>query len=397
MSKDRITEKKHRRHVRLFAFLGWLVKPFFRKKFNYVWDDLSGIDGPYLLLCNHNTNYDPVFVGLAAAKQLYFVASEHITRNRFLFALLNFIFAPIIHQKGKAGVNTVAEMLRCLKSGYNVAIFPEGNRSFNGLTCPFLSTIGKLARKSGAKLITYKLEGGYLTQPRWGFTLRKGKLTGRLVHVYDADELKGMTDDEVNSAIEKDLYEDAFATQEKEHIAFIGKRPAYGLETTLFMCPKCRRIGHLKSSATDISCECGYRADFNEYGELICADGTKTTIAAWDAFQRESLEREIMTANASHSDRVIFEDEVKLQRINEKHSIVESKKTVLKAFCDHVEIAGRSFVPADVTGVAVHSRNTIVTHDAATGAQYEIKGTNELFNALKYLYHYEITKSQASC
>ena len=104
-----------------------------------------------------------------------------------------------------------------------------------------------------------------------------------------------------------------------------------------------------------------------------------------------------MTANASHSDRVIFEDEVKLQRINEKHSIVDSKKTVLKAFCDHIEIADRSFVPADVTGVAVHSRNTIVTHDAATGAQYEIKGTNELFNALKYLYHYEITKSQASC
>ncbi len=397
MSKDRITERKHRRHVRLFTLLAAIVRPFFKKKFNFVCDDLSQIEGPYLLLCNHTTNYDPIFVGLAASKQLYFVASEHITRKRFLFGLLNFIFAPIIHHKGKAGVNTVAEMLRCLKAGYNVAIFPEGNRSFNGLTLPFLSTIGKLARKSGAKLITYKLEGGYLTQPRWSFSLRKGKLAGKLVHVYDADELKGMTDDEVNSAIERDLYEDAFKTQEKEHIPFKGKRLGYGLETTLFMCPKCRRIGQLKSSNTGISCECGYSAEYNEYGELTCPDGTKTTIAAWDAYQRESLEKEMMTANASHSDRVIFEDEIRLLHIGNEHSVTESKKTRLKAFCDHVEVGDRKLLPSDVSGVAVHSRNTIVTYDAATGAQYEIKGTNELFNALKYLYHYEITKSQASC
>ena len=397
MSKDRITEKKHRRHVRLFAFLAAIVRPFFRKKFNFVWDDLSQIEGPYLLLCNHNTNYDPVFVGLAASKQLYFVASEHVTRNRFLWRLLDFIFAPIIHQKGKAGVNTVAEMLRCLKAGYNVAIFPEGNRSFNGLTCPFLSTIGKLARKSGAKLVTYKLEGGYLSQPRWGFTLRRGKLAGKLVHVYDTDELKGMTDDEVNSAIERDLYEDAFKTQEKEHIPFKGKKLAYGLETTLFTCPKCKRSGLLKSSNTDIACECGYKAEYNEFGELINTDGSKTTIAAWDAFQRESLEKEMMTANASHSDRVLFEDEIKLQRINHEHAVTESKKIMLRAYCDHVELGDRRFVPSDLAGVAVHSRNTIVTYDAATGTQYEIKGTNELFNALKYLYLYEIMKAQASC
>ena len=111
----------------------------------------------------------------------------------------------------------------------------------------------------------------------------------------------------------------------------------------------------------------------------------------------ENLEKEIMTANASHSDRVLFEDEIKLQHINDEHAVTESRKIMLRAYCDHVELGEKSLVLSDIAGVAVHSRNTIVAYDAATGSQYEIKGTNELFNALKYLYLYEIMKSQASC
>ncbi len=393
MAANRISDRAYRRHVRLFAFLGAVVRPIITRKFNYIYDDLSNIEGPFLLLSNHNTDYDPIFVGLAAKKQLYFVASEHVTRKPFLWKLLNFVFAPIIHHKGKAGINTISEMLRELKAGHNVAIFPEGNRSFNGRTVPFLSTIGKLARKSGAKLVTFRMEGGYLTQPRWGFTLRRGKIKGRLIHIFDADRLKEMTDDEINEAIKTDLNEDAFETEAREKVAFKGKKLAYGLETTLFICPKCRKNSRMHSSDTAITCDCGFTASFNEYGELIKPDGTKTTIAEWDDFQKESLQKEIIRANASSSDRVIFEDKVTLLHITGDHRAVPAATAALKAYGDHFEFNNHTYKPADILGVAIRSRNTIVTYEAATGEQYEIKGTDKMFCALKYLYLYEMMKA----
>lgn len=402
MRKDTITPAARRRHLRFFAFFRPIMAFVFKRKANYVWDDLSNIEGPYLLLSNHNTNYDPIFIGIATRNQLYFVSSEHVMRNKFLGGLLNFFLHPILHLKGKAGVKTISDMLRCLKAGYNVAIFPEGNRSFNGVTCDFLPTIGKLARKSGAKLVTFRMEGGYFTQPRWAFTDRCGKLYGHLVHVYDVDELQSMTDDEINDAIRRDIAEDAYETQAREHIAFKGKRLAYGLETTLFTCPKCRKIGHLHSGDNKLICDCGYSLTFNPYGELIAADGSSTTIRALDTMQRDNLTvlvQSLQTARALgeiRPDRIgndtpgpIFSDDVTVMAI-EDHKIISTRTGVLSAYHDHAEFDGRTFLPENIAGMAIRSRNTIVLYSADTGVQYEIKGNSEVYCALKYLYLYEI-------
>ncbi len=398
MAHERITDKLHRRHVRLFRILSWICAPLFRRKMNYSWDDLSGIEGPYVLVCNHNTDYDPILLGLAASKQLYFVAGEQVTRNGFLFKLLDFVFAPIIHFKGKAGINTVSQMLRDLKSGYSVAIFPEGNRSFNGLTCSFAPTIGKLIRKSGAGLITYRLEGGYFTQPRWGFTLRRGKLNGRLMRYFDPEKLAGMTDDEINDAIKHDLYENAYETQSRERVPFKGKKMALGLETTLFMCPKCGKRAALFSTNDELKCSCGYSARFTEYGELIrtdesAPDKAAVTIAQLDTAQREALKAEVSEARQSGNHHFLFEDEVNLMRIGSDHRIASTETLLMKAYTDHVELGDTVLAPSDISGMALVYRNTITAYHSADGGQYEIKGTNVMFNALKYLYLYECFKA----
>lgn len=402
MKKDTITPAARRRHVRFFAFFRPIMALAFKHKVHYVWDDLSKIEGPYLLLSNHNTNYDPILIGIATRNQLYFVSSEHVMRNKFLGGLLDFFLHPILHLKGKAGVKTISDMLRCLKAGYNVAIFPEGNRSFNGVTCDFLPTIGKLARKSGAKLVTFRMEGGYFTQPRWGFTDRRGKLYGRLIHVYDVDELKSMTDDEVNDAIRRDIDEDAYRTQEREHVAFKGKDLAYGLETTVFTCPKCKKIGHLHSKGNRLMCECGYNLTFDPYGDLIADDGSRTNIHEIDTMQRDNLKvlvqsmqaaetlREIRPGQAQATDVAtpLFSDPVTVMGI-EDHNIVSTRTGVLRAYYDHAEFDDRTFLPEDIAGMAVRSRNTIVCYSANTGTHYEIKGDSEVYCALKYLYLYE--------
>ena len=369
MAHERITDKLHRRHVRLFRILSWICAPLFRRKMNYSWDDLSGIEGPYVLVCNHNTDYDPILLGLAASKQLYFVAGEQVTRNGFLFKLLDFVFAPIIHFKGKAGINTVSQMLRDLKSGYSVAIFPEGNRSFNGLTCSFAPTIGQLIRKSGAGLITYSLEGGYFTQPRWGFTLRRGKLNGRLMRYFDPEKLAGMTDDEINDAIKHDLYENAYETQSRERVPFKGKKMALGLETTLFMCPKCGKRAALFSTNDELKCSCGYSARFTEYGELIrtdesAPDKAAVTIAQLDTAQRglgSSSERKpsfpFRGRGQSHAYRQRSQDRLNRDPLNE--GIYRPRRARRYCPCSFRHIGYGTRIPQHHHGISCSRRSPI--------------------------------------
>lgn len=372
----------YKRHVNAFCFFRPLVTPILKRKFHYTYDKIPESAAPYFLLCNHNLEMDPILLGMAVEKQVYFVASEHIMRKGFGTWFLMRYFKPIIHAKGKAGLQSSMEILRTLKAGHNVALFPEGNRSFNGVTMPIFPATGKLARRSGASLITYRIEGGYFSQPRWSLSLRRGKLCGKLVHIYSPEELKGMTDAEIIAAIERDLHEDAYETQKREHVPFRGHDLAAGLEATLFMCPQCGKIGTLHSHGDTIQCDCGFCADYDVYGNLNGSDGKTYTVTEWDLWQRQQL---ASLRESTPADTALFSDTVTIHRIVE-HSIEKTISATLTAYRDHFTVNDASFNYQDIEGAAVFSRNVLTVY---TDAQYEIRGALD-FCALKYVYLYDL-------
>ncbi len=379
------------RHRLVFKLMP-LITLFLKYRFNYEYEDLSEVEGPYLLLANHNLELDPAFVGVAAKNHLYFVASEHILRKGIGTWLLMTFFKPIIHMKGKQGMNTIKEMLKTLKEGHSVCIFPEGNRSFNGLTGEILPSIGKVARRSGAKLVTYRIEGGYLTQPRWSTTLRKGKMRGRLIRVYSQEELQSMSDTQVGEAICRDLYEDAYATQKKERIAFRGKNLALGMESTIFTCPDCGKIGTLHSDADHLYCDCGFCARYDVYGELTDTSGKKYTITELDRMQREALEKRLEAYDSEqpesdNSGEQIFADKVTLYEIDRNHALVRTTEGTLSAYADRFEVCGRKVQFRDMLGMAIVSRNIMILHIKGDEGHIELK-SDISFSALKYLYLY---------
>ena len=205
------------------AFLHMLLAPFFRWKFGYRYDDFSAVPGPYLLLANHNMDLDPALLGVASGQDIRFVASEHVLRKGLGSWFLTCCFDPIVHTKGKLGLKSSMDILRSIRKGERVALFPEGNRSFNGVTGAIPPVTGKLVRSTGAPLITFRFEGGYFTQPRWSVRARRGEVVGHLVRVYAPEELRGMTDEEVTEAIRKDLYEDAYRSEAAHRVAYRGR------------------------------------------------------------------------------------------------------------------------------------------------------------------------------
>ena len=250
------------------------------------------------------------------------------------------------------------------------------------------ASIAKVAKKAGVKLITYRIEGGYFTQPRWSTNLRKGKIKGRLVHVYTPEQMKEMSDDQIADAIVADLHEDAYETQKRERIAFKGKNLALGLESTIFVCPKCKEIGKLHSKDNRFFCECGFESIYDVYGDLTDKEGNQYTVTQLDAMQQEVLKLRLKECGEKLP---LFEDSVSVHRIGKDHEFLGTEDGRLKAYTDHLECAGESIAFTEVEGIAIYSRNALIIHHKQKEDHLEIK-SDIGFNALKYLYLYHFVK-----
>ena len=259
-----------KKHIVIWKLLRPLVGAFLRLKFGYRYEMADGLPENYLVLANHNTDFDPLFVAASFRRQMYFVASEHIARWPRAYRLIQFAFAPIVRYKGTVAATTVMEMLRTLRRGGNVCMFAEGARSWDGVTAPILASTGKVVKSAGCGLVTYKLEGGYFVSPNWSQQgTRRGRICGHVVNCYTAEQLAALSVEEINRIITDDLHEDAYARQLADPAPYRGKQLAYKMENLLFCCPRCGRIDTMRSGGDTVDCTgCDLQFRYNVYGML---------------------------------------------------------------------------------------------------------------------------------
>jgi len=322
---------------------------------------------------------------------LYFVATENLMRKQPAAWFLKRYFDPIIHTKGKMGMTTVSSMYRHVKNGYRVALFPEGNRCFDGLTDKMLPSIGKLAKKSGVPLVNIRIEGGFLTSPRFAANLRKGHIHVSKAGVYSVEQLNAMSVEEVTAAIENDLYEDAYERQASEQIPYKGRDLALGLESTLYYCPSCHKFGTLTSTSDSISCSCGLKYSYDELGNIANDEGEILDLRKWNALQKEALINKVK--EISGTDEILFEDDVTVSLIEANHKAGKTISGHLAAYSDHVTFNDKTFTLSDISGVGIFQRNLLTAHIKEDNGQYEIIGHTH-FNALKYAYLYKILNGE---
>ncbi|MCQ2406256.1 MAG: 1-acyl-sn-glycerol-3-phosphate acyltransferase [Oscillospiraceae bacterium] len=351
--------KGRKRHIFVWGFLRWVVPGILRRRFNYS-PEICPTEGPCLVLCNHNTDWDPILLGYAFPQQMYFVASEHVFRWGFVSGLLRFFFDPIARLKGTTAGDTVMTIMRRIKEGCSVAIFAEGNRSFNGLTGEILPSTGKLALKlakmSNASLVTYRISGGYLSSPRWaGNSIRRGKMTGKVMGIYSPETLKAMKPAEVSEIIERDLFVDAYAEQRENPVRFIGKNLAEGLSNVLCLCPRCGKIGSLEGKKNSLSCDCGFSVTYNEYGLFEGAGAPADNITDWDRQQTEAL---LIYASACEGE--IFSDEgIALTEVTADHGIVSLGSGKMSLTRESFSAVGKEFPLGEITGFALHGKSAV--------------------------------------
>ncbi len=143
-------------------------------------------------MANHCTEVDMIMLVKAIKPHQYFVCGEHLLRSKF-GPKLKLLYNPIPEFKGASATKTVSEIIRRIRAGCNIMIFPEGSRSFNGETLKQPVATGKLVKLAKSGLITYRITGGYFVAPRWAYNFRTGPLEGKIVHRYTPEEIAAMS------------------------------------------------------------------------------------------------------------------------------------------------------------------------------------------------------------
>jgi len=294
-----------KRHIIVWKIARPIAMGAAKLLFNYD-AEICREKGPFLVLANHNADLDPLFVSYSFPEPLYYVGSEHIMRSGWISDFLRRATVIITRQKSGNAAGTVREIIRHLQDGHDVALFPEGNRTWDGVTRPIPPATGKMARLSGAKLITYRVEGGYLSNPRWsGGSMRRGKTHGSVVGVYEPDYLKTLSPKQILDIIENDLRENAYERQRSEMIKYRGRNLAEHLETLLFMCPHCRAENRMRSRGNFFICdECGTSLRYTPEGFFTGEGMMYDNVLDWNIWQNGLIREKCEKAG----DEPIFSD-----------------------------------------------------------------------------------------
>jgi len=386
------------------TLLRFICGPIVMLKFGLTGDDITLPDGPNLILANHVTNVDFMLVGVKTnCDHMHFVLAENIMQNPFVAWLINLVNDPIIHIKGSRSISTVKEMTKRLSVGHNVMIFPEGNTTFDGHTQAVDSSIGKMAKLSGANLVMLKLKGGYLTMPRWGEGSRKGRIVIESQYIL-AEDIKKMSPAEITEAINKNLYTDVYDEQKVERIRFKTKKPALGIERAMYRCPQCELVGTLSSNNHSVNCDCGYTEEMDEYGYLTDSEGNIHLISDYLKSQRDWLADTYVKYRAEADSQTntrlqLFADRIQVYEVQKDSSREYLGDYSISTYCDYVECTKEDGADkdsiridfSDISSVTIFQKHTL--NVVVSGRLLEIKGDFS-FNALKYRDLYEIVQGE---
>lgn len=116
-------------------------------------------------MSNHQSNLDPVIIGLCCNRRLNYVARQTLLTFAPLRWLLNSLDTIPIDRDG-IGLSGLKETLRRLKRGELVLLFPEGTRTRDGEVQAIKPGFCALARRAEVPLVPVAMDGAFDAWPR---------------------------------------------------------------------------------------------------------------------------------------------------------------------------------------------------------------------------------------
>ncbi|RLE36744.1 hypothetical protein DRJ12_04125 [Candidatus Acetothermia bacterium] len=219
--------------------------------------------GPYIVLANHASYLDPVFLVAAGDRYVRFLTTAEMMRTRFSRWFFT-CAGTMPTRRYRVDPGSVRALLTALKKGEIVGIFPEGERTWDGNPLPVDRTVERLLSSAGVPLVAARIEGSYAVYPRWSRYPLPGRITIRFFPSFPPER--------VGDALSRIAVPSGGRT--------ILLRAARGLESLLWACPSCRAIGSIGTRGRSIHCDrCRASWTLDRRLRVIGKDGKTTSLA----------------------------------------------------------------------------------------------------------------------
>ena len=152
-------------------------------------------DGGVLLVCNHQSFFDPILATLTLPRECHYMARDSLFRSPWFRRLIESLNAfPV--KRGSADVGAIKETLRRLKGGALVTVFPEATRTSDGSIKPMQPGVVLIARKTHVPLVPTLILGAFETWPRQALLPHPAPVIVAYGEPLLPEQMRDLTDDE---------------------------------------------------------------------------------------------------------------------------------------------------------------------------------------------------------
>jgi 1-acyl-sn-glycerol-3-phosphate acyltransferase len=246
-------------------------------------------DGPYFLIGNHVLLMDAIFSNLGIKGYAVPVTNSFAYFGFLRRLALNNLIDSIVKRKGQSDIQTIKDIIKHVKMGDKISLYPEGNASYYGSNSDTVFSTAKLFKKLKVDVVSVLTQGGYLSKPRWrDKRLKKGKIVLTYSTLLTKEQLQDMTIEEINDVLIKGYEFNDYQWNKVEKNKYIGKNRLVGAERLLYGCPKCLSIDTMVTSGDTIRCsKCDLHGEINDFGFLN--NLPFDNISDWGMFQEDLL------------------------------------------------------------------------------------------------------------
>ena len=155
----------------------WQSELWYRIHFSWIWTTYTlGFSyrsvgfrhmpktGPVLILANHESYLDPLAVGLAVRRRIWYLARKPLFEPPVLGPFLKSVGCVPVDQEGiaKEGLQTSIALLR---SGKPILVFPEGRRAIDGKMQLFKAGIALILKHAPVPIVPVGIAGAFESFP----------------------------------------------------------------------------------------------------------------------------------------------------------------------------------------------------------------------------------------
>lgn len=133
-------------------------------------------EGPLVLASNHQSYFDPPLVGICSRRGVYYLARKTLQQIPLLGKLLPHINVILVDRDGN-DMSALKSVIRTIRSGNGVVLFPEGTRSPDGSLQAGKAGIGLVIAKTRAPVQPMRIFGSYEAFPKGSGTITATPIT----------------------------------------------------------------------------------------------------------------------------------------------------------------------------------------------------------------------------